>query len=212
MSGINWLEWFGYAASIVVAVSLMMSSIVKLRWYNLVGAASFSLYGFLIHAYPVGVLNFFIACCDVYYLIRMYSEKEYFRIISIPPNSEYLQCFFDEYRQELGRIFPQFDFKLDGRRVSFYVLRNLVPACVFIGTPGPDGTLEVDVDFVIPAYRDFKLGQFLFVENSSLFLKMGFRRLIARSGDKAHDQYLQRMGFEMVGTEQNARIFARDTA
>jgi len=210
MPHISWLDWFGYLASVVVAVSLMMSSIVKLRWYNLLGAALFSVYGFLIHATPVGVLNGFIACADVYYLIRMYSAKEQFHVISVPPQSEYLACFFDEYRSEIAHTFPGFDFRLDDRRVSFYVLRNLVPACVFIGTPGPGGSLEVDLDFVVPTYRDFKPGECLFKQHRALFLDLGFNRLVARSHDRSHDQYLRRMGFEPAGRDGGSTVFIRD--
>ena len=32
------LEWIGYIASLIVLVSLLMSSIKKLRWINLFGA------------------------------------------------------------------------------------------------------------------------------------------------------------------------------
>jgi len=212
MHQLTWLEGFGYLASVIVAVSLMMSSIVKLRWYNLVGASAFSVYGFLIQAYPVGVLNGFIALCDVYYLVRIYSAKERLRIINVPPGSEYLQCVFDEYRTEISRLFPDFDFRLESNRVSLYVLRNLVPACVFIGTPGDDGVLNVDLDFVVPAYRDFKPGEFLFIENQQLFRDLGFRRLQAHSHARHHDAYLRRMGFTPAGQEKGATLFTRELA
>ena len=45
---ISLLEWVGYLGSVLVSVSLTMSSIVKLRWFNLVGAGIFSFYGFAI--------------------------------------------------------------------------------------------------------------------------------------------------------------------
>ena len=51
------LELVGYVASILVAISLMMSSILKLRLINLVGSAAFVVYGALIGAYPVAVVN-----------------------------------------------------------------------------------------------------------------------------------------------------------
>ena len=35
------LEWIGYTASLIVLVSLLMSSIKKLRWINLFGALIF---------------------------------------------------------------------------------------------------------------------------------------------------------------------------
>ena len=63
----DYLEFIGYAGSVLVAVSLMMSNIVRLRWINLFGAATFSAYGLLINAYPVFALNGFIVLVDLYY-------------------------------------------------------------------------------------------------------------------------------------------------
>ncbi|QYJ79580.1 hypothetical protein [Shewanella acanthi] len=68
-------EWVGYLASVVVAVSLMMSNIKKLRWWNLVGAALFVAYGLAIAAYPVAAVNFFIVLIDAYYLIVLYRQQ-----------------------------------------------------------------------------------------------------------------------------------------
>lgn len=67
-------EWVGYLASVVVAISLMMSNIKKLRWWNLVGAALFVAYGLAIGALPVALVNFFIVLIDLYYLIKLYRE------------------------------------------------------------------------------------------------------------------------------------------
>ncbi|MEZ9595030.1 hypothetical protein AB4298_10330 [Shewanella sp. 10N.261.52.F9] len=65
-------EWVGYIASVVVAISLMMSNIKKLRWWNLVGAALFVAYGLAIDAIPVALVNFFIVLIDAYYLVKLY--------------------------------------------------------------------------------------------------------------------------------------------
>jgi len=37
------IEWTGYLASIVVLISLLMASVVKLRWINMAGAFLFYL-------------------------------------------------------------------------------------------------------------------------------------------------------------------------
>ncbi|RTR31596.1 YgjV family protein [Shewanella atlantica] len=68
-------EWVGYLASVVVAISLMMSNIKKLRWWNLVGAALFVAYGMAISAIPVALVNFFIVLIDIYYLVRLYKYE-----------------------------------------------------------------------------------------------------------------------------------------
>ena len=42
-SWLAWTEIIGYAGSLLVAASLMMDSLVKLRWINLAGALAFAL-------------------------------------------------------------------------------------------------------------------------------------------------------------------------
>ncbi|ACA88140.1 YgjV family protein [Shewanella woodyi] len=69
-------EWVGYLASVVVAISLMMSNIKKLRWWNLIGAALFVAYGLAIGAIPVALVNFFIVLIDAYYLVKLYKEEQ----------------------------------------------------------------------------------------------------------------------------------------
>lgn len=69
-------EWVGYLASVVVAISLMMSNIKKLRWWNLIGAALFVAYGLAIDALPVALVNFFIVLIDLFYLIKLYKAPQ----------------------------------------------------------------------------------------------------------------------------------------
>ncbi|WP_394131523.1 YgjV family protein [Shewanella maritima] len=69
-------EWVGYLASVLVAVSLMMSDIKKLRWWNLTGATLFVAYGLAIGAIPVALVNFFIMLINIYYLQKMYREAK----------------------------------------------------------------------------------------------------------------------------------------
>lgn len=74
--GIEILELFGYAGSFVVLISLMMSSIVRLRWINLLGATMFTIYAAFIGAYPAIFMNFGIMIIDIYYLLKLYRKKE----------------------------------------------------------------------------------------------------------------------------------------
>ena len=51
---------------VLVAISLMMSCILKLRLINLLGAILFTLYKRLIGAIPVAIMNLFIVLIDLY--------------------------------------------------------------------------------------------------------------------------------------------------
>jgi hypothetical protein len=58
----------GYTSSGVIAVSLMMRSVTKLRAINLVGSIGFTSYGLLVGAYPVALLNAVIIVINLYHL------------------------------------------------------------------------------------------------------------------------------------------------
>lgn len=70
METINFVEWLGYLASAMVAVSFVMKSITKLRFVNLIGAVLFVVYGIAIQAVPVILANLFVVCVNVYYLLQ----------------------------------------------------------------------------------------------------------------------------------------------
>lgn len=196
---LNWLEWLGYLASLIVLISLLMSSIIKLRWINLLGSSLFSLYGFILGALPVGLMNLGIAIINIYYLVKIYSasaKNEYFKILSIERDSEYFNHFLNFYKEGLKKFIDPSKLKANTYEVSFYVLRNMVPAGVFLGSKHDENTLKVELDFVIPEYRDFKIGSFVYEESKDHFLDKGYNRLISYSSNDEHIVYLRKMGFE----------------
>jgi hypothetical protein len=72
MENVNWIEILGYVASVMVAISLMMKDIILLRWINFVGCALFAAYGYAIDAWPVAGMNAFVACINIYHLVKIY--------------------------------------------------------------------------------------------------------------------------------------------
>ncbi|MBP7202867.1 MAG: YgjV family protein [Propionivibrio sp.] len=196
--GISWIEWFGYAASVVVAISLTMSSIVKLRWLNLTGAMMFSTYGFIIGALPVGFLNLFIVVINIVYLVRMYREKDDFRIMRWSGEAEYLRHFLDFHRVDIERFFPRLDVSsFDGRHV-FFLVKNAAPIGLLLGRQPENGCFLIELDYVGPQFRDFKMGSFLY-EKNDFFRQQGYSTLKAPVTGSHHDAYLARMGFARQG-------------
>lgn len=70
------IEIFGYIATIIVAVSFLMKDVVKLRLVNSVGCLCFVLYGVLVGAFPVAVLNALIVAINGYYILSSLKEKK----------------------------------------------------------------------------------------------------------------------------------------
>ncbi|MEM7111949.1 MAG: YgjV family protein [Chloroflexota bacterium] len=83
MDTANIFELIGYSASIMVATSLTMRSLLKLRLINLVGSFLFVVYGLLIGAWPVVVLNGFTMLVNLYYLQQMQRKST----VAFTPNA-----------------------------------------------------------------------------------------------------------------------------
>lgn len=189
------LEYLGYLASAIVLISLLMSSAKKLRWINLIGGIIFSIYGFLINALPVGIMNASISLINIYYLYKMYHSKDYFKTLPIDKNSEYLKNFLNYYKNDIIKYFPSIDIDIEMADISFYILRNVVPAGFFVGNKFDDHTLKIEFDYVVPTFRDFKMGSYIFKDKKEIFIDKGYTSLITFTNNEKHEKYLLKMGF-----------------
>ncbi|QFU24619.1 YgjV family protein [Shewanella eurypsychrophilus] len=75
MEMISPVEWLGYIASAFIAVSFMMKDIMRLRLLNFTGCSLFVIYGNYISAWPVAGMNAFVACINLYHIIKIYRER-----------------------------------------------------------------------------------------------------------------------------------------
>ncbi|MCA1803580.1 MAG: hypothetical protein LC662_14115 [Rhodothermaceae bacterium] len=199
-------EVIGYIASVLVAVSLMMSKIVSLRIVNLIGAATFSLYGMLIGSIPVAGMNAFIVLINIYYLFHIFTNKEYFRLLRVPPNDHYLQHFIEFYNEEIKKYQPAFDSTISSGTVSVFILRDMIPAGLLIGNLNDAGVLSMKLDFVIPMYRDFKIGRYVYSEQRTFFRDQGITEIRSQAGTADHTEYLKKMGFVPEGDHLVFRV------
>jgi len=198
------LEWIGYIASSIVLVSLLMSSVKKLRWINLIGAFMFAIYGFMIGSMPTGFMNVGIVLIDAYYLYRMYLSKEYLRILPIDEDTEYLRYFIDFYKKDINKYQNFENLDLSEAKIKLYLLRNMNPAGIFVCNEYDNHSLEIVFDYVIPLFRDFKIGSFVFGKQKLYFLSKGYNRFVVFSENLIHVKYLVKMGF--VETKLDGKI------
>jgi GNAT superfamily N-acetyltransferase len=193
------LELLGYLASALIAVSLMMSSVLRLRMINMIGAATFSLYGLLIRAYPVAVLNGFMVLVNAYHITRMVGTKQYFQLLSLRPDSGYLRYFLNFYRTEIRRILPEFEYQPLESQIAFFILHDCNPVGVFIGEEKPRETLLIELGFVVPRYRAPKIGRFLLVQCEPFFRERGIKEIVIAPRTAEYGAHLVKVGFGRDG-------------
>lgn len=190
------LELLGYGASALIAVSLMMSSIKRLRIINLVGASGFAFYGLCIHAYPVAVLNSIIVCVNIYHLRRLLLAKQVYHLLEVRPESDFLAHFLKFYSAEIQRVLPGFAFSPRAGQLAIFILRDCTPVGVLLAESATPEKLSVQLDFVIPRYRNLHIGKFLFIEQADVFRKRGIKEIVIKPRTKEFGAYLWEIGFE----------------
>ncbi len=204
MTNLTILDWIGYVASVLILISMLMTSFLKLRIVNMIGALLFSVYGFLIGALPVGLLNLFVVFANIYHLYRMIGIKESFKTLEIKRDNRYLIKFLDYYHKDILKYFPQFEYHNTMNSYTYMILRNMAVAGVFLARDYGNKRLYIGLDYVIPDYRDFKLGTYIYREKIDFFKSEGYEMLCTIPQTANHAKYLKKMGFhqeQMDGKE-----------
>jgi hypothetical protein len=70
------VEWLGYLASVLVAISITMKGGVWFRILNMAGAICFLIYSLFIGSWPVALINIYGTGINIFHLIRVIRKKE----------------------------------------------------------------------------------------------------------------------------------------
>lgn len=64
------IELFGYVAMVVVLASMLMNDVKMLRIVNSIACAMFVIYGIMLSAYPIVIMNVAVIAINVYKLLK----------------------------------------------------------------------------------------------------------------------------------------------
>ncbi len=203
------VELVGYLGSLLIVISLTRTSILHLRLVGLAGSTAFLIYSILIEAYPIAVVNVVVIGIHLFFLRQLLSRtKEFFTSLELNMDSQYLRHFLHFYADDIESHQSGYTFEAREDQVRAFILRDLVPAGVFIGRKCSDGTIEVELDYVAPQYRDFKVADFLYSSRSEIFGAHDCRRIWARPGSEHHVEYFEKMGFKATTLNGNRVLMA----
>lgn len=188
------LELVGYFASLLVLISLLMTSVVKLRVINMIGSFIFAVYALFIHSYPTAVMNFCLVGVNIYFLIKMARTERVFTFLRVGPGDAYFRHFLQYYGEDIQKYFSPETAAL-GTDTAFLVCCDTTPAGVLTARRVEEGTLEVALDYTTPQYRDCSVGRYLYGQ----LAEQGYKKLIVPAATEVHGAYLKKMGFVQAG-------------
>jgi len=204
----DFIMLFGTISSVVIAISLTMKNIKLLRIVNLAGAILFAIYGYLIGAVPVVVVNIFIAIIDIYYYVSLVKYREKFDfILNSDVKKHYTELFINHYQKDIQKFFPQFKVETLPELKSAYILRNMIPVLIMLYRDSEGEDIEIVLDYATPQFRDYKSSSYFFdyaAHNLDVDTeKKKFFKVYSTVA--VHDKYLKKMGFKRVGETSEFR-------
>ena len=105
-----------------------------------------------------------------------------------------LKFTINKYREDIAKCFPGIDMNFERANSGYVVCHEGKPTGIMLGEL-KDGAMEILLDYSIPEYRDFSIGQFLF----SKLPEEGIKSVTYKGSDANHKAYLEKTGFVKKG-------------
>jgi len=233
-----WIEVIGYAASALVAASLLLTSFVWLRMVNLAGAVCFVIYGWVIGALPIVLTNGFITLVNIYYLARLMSANlSGFSYVPVDENRRAsFHEFATEYEKDIRRFYPTFRLPLAEKAISgeggiYLALRNLstegfacffpfgnvvrgeIPDAIFDFVQRelyPDRSVLVSADYITRRYRGLGLVARLYNRLlQELPARISFLIVIIAGNSRSTHRFLRHNGHVLQGNFNGYSLYVK---
>ncbi len=186
------IEMVGYLGSILVVVSMLMSSVIKLRVINMAGSGIFAVYALIIHSYPTALMNFCLVAINIYNLAKLSKKDQAYDLVDARNEGRLLDYILGYYRSDIQKYFPGFAGNSSGLDRAYVVCCHGNPAGILLGNTDGEGAMDVVVDYSMPVYRDCSVGAYLYAKLPA----EGIHTLrYSEEETETHKSYLAKMGF-----------------
>ncbi|MCR4651904.1 MAG: YgjV family protein [Lachnospiraceae bacterium] len=185
------VEGIGYVGSALVVVSMLMTSVKKLRIINSIGSAIFAFYALLIHSYPTAIMNIFLLIINIHNIIRLKQNEKNYNVIECYKDESIVQLYLGANLEDIRRFFP--DFELGGGHLKTYLIcTGSQPVGIMTGDEQSEERYDIELDYTTPMYRDLSVGNFLF---EHLDKNKGYKVMSFSRASNDHEKYLLHMNF-----------------
>jgi hypothetical protein len=181
-------EVIGYCGTILVVLSMMMTSVVKLRIINICGSILSMTYAVITNTWPIVLMNAALIIINVIQLIRSFRRSLNFNYRKVLTNDLSFKHFMEIYKFDIEKYFGEISISDNEEAYLVYIDTEL--AGVLVGNKEND-CFNVSIDYAIPKFRDMSIGKYVYPK-----LKEYDINLISQSsGVKKHNKYLLSMGY-----------------
>ena len=193
-----YIELFGYLGSFLVVVSMLMSSVIKLRIINIIGSTISGTYALIIGSFPLALMNICLIIINAYNILKLKKESRKYEIVKGDSQENFFKYFVDRYGDDIKKHFGDFNAKKISGNTVYYVFCNEAPVGLFVGN-NKNKNVEIVLDYTVPDYRDCSVAKFLYIAMK----KNGIDRLEMKNPSIKHIEFLEKMGYSR---EENSYV------
>ena len=209
MSALQIIEILGYLASFAVLVSMLMSSVIKLRIINFIGCMLFVIYGLIIGAYPISIANGIIAVIQIFFLYKMLKSKTNFRVVKCRTDDLFIQDFINVHLNDIKKFHPKFVIEnvSMGSECYFCMVNEELAGIWLIQIKGQ--CLHVLLEYVKEKFRDCSMGKYIYYQYVPKFKQKDITELLVEDTKGIHAEYLKKIGFENVSGTDDYKFYIK---
>lgn len=189
----------GWGGSALVVVSLLQTRILRLRLLNLIGCVILVGFNLAIGVWPMVGMNAVLGVINIVYLWRLlrhrHDEAEY-TVLQVNETDTYLGHVLTRHQKDIGQFNP--GFTPAASPYAFLVQHGDRTVGVVLAHDAGEGRAQIDLDYVLPKYRDFTPGEFVY-RRSDVFTDRGFHQVLASPHMRDSTPYLNKLGFHPDG-------------
>lgn len=190
------LEAFGYIGTALVIVSMLMTSIFKLRIINICGSVISAIYSAMVSAWPIVVMNACLVIINLYQIAVYLKRHREFTAVKARYDDGSLLHFISLYKNGIKSEFPEYDFNIDEKNEIWLIYHESSIISVLIGKIEADSFI-VDINYTLSKYRSNTDNYII-----DLLKSKNIKIISAKCDSDTRSKRLKKLGF----CEQNERF------
>ncbi|MBX9246512.1 hypothetical protein ICW40_17100 [Actinotalea ferrariae] len=199
------LEVVGWLGSALLVVSLLQTRVMRFRVLNTVSCVVLIGYNAAVGVWPMAAMNVVLVAINLGVIARMVRRRHDDRTYDAVPiglDEPFLRHLLERHAGDIRTFNPDLPSDVAAACDHAFVVSTADTVVGVVLTRAGDRPAEQQVvlDYVLPAYRDFTPGEFVFRPDGP-FAALGTRRVVASPGMAASERYLRAVGF----VEQDGR-------
>ncbi len=191
--------FYGFIAIMLLAGSFWIKPKTK-SWllFSLV-IIGFIFGGLIFHFYVLAAAAL-LALGIAVYRRRQHIEKcKSLEVIFVTDHDDqFLHHFLDYYRADISKYFPRFDFKIEQEYLVALILSEMETVGLIIAEIKNAETLRICLDYIVPKHRESQLANTFYLCELRCIDFLGYQQIYIEPQSKAHNDYLERIGFKLV--------------